>query len=140
MLLGFISLAGLSCSSSDKLNPVKGKVVFKGEPLAGALVSFHPKGGTDVKTMATTGLTKEDGTFTVVTGQKEGAPAGEYVVTIICTAVAKPDPSKKVSKVISTGEIETIDVLGGAYANKANSKLTATIKSGNNELEPFDLK
>jgi hypothetical protein len=83
------------------------------------------------------GLTKEDGTFTVMTGQKDGAPAGEYMVTIICSVPV----NKKTGKAISLGsDEETIDVLSGKYADVNNSKLPVTIKSGPNQLEPFDLK
>jgi len=132
-----VALCGLSCSGTAQLNPVSGKVVFKEQPLAGALVTLHPKGSTDVKADRPVGRTKEDGTFTVMTGQQEGAPAGEYAVTIIC-----PQPvNKKASKQMSLGsEEETVDALRGAYSDPNNSKLSVTIKSGPNQLEPFNLK
>ena len=66
----------LSCSSDSGLQPVQGKVLYKNQPIAGALVTFHPKGATDVRTLRPVGMTKEDGTFTLTTGDKEGAPAG----------------------------------------------------------------
>src|SRR5207245_3238340 len=73
------------------LHPVQGKVFYKDQPLGGVLVTFHPKGASDIRTVRPVGLTREDGTFTLTTGQQEGAPAGEYVATFICseTAVAK---------------------------------------------------
>jgi hypothetical protein len=136
--VGLLALCGLACSGSSSLNSVKGKVLYKNQPLAGALVVFHPKGGSnDMKAERPTGLTKDDGTFTLTTGQKDGAAAGEYKVTIFCTAPL----NKKAGKQISLGaDEETADVLGGAYANVDNSKITVTVKSGTNELEPFDLK
>ena len=70
-----------------------------------------------------------------MTGDKSGAPAGEYVVTIICSEVIKPKDGK-----ISTAAPETEDRLKGGYGNKDNSKITVQIKSGPNQLEPFDLK
>lgn len=130
-----IGLCGVSCSGSGKLNPVQGKVLYKNEPLKGALVTFHPKGKDDPKAHRPTAQTKEDGTFTVMTGDREGAPAGEYVVTIICSEV--PESGKKV---FSTTGPETRDRLGGAYANRDNSRITAQVKQGPNQLEPFDLK
>ena len=136
-LVALVGLCGLGCSgSSGKLNPVQGKVLHQGQPLAGALVTFHPKGEADIKFVPPVGLTKEDGTFTVTTGKSEGAPAGEYVVTIICSEL---DPGAKKGG-FSTAEPETRDRLRGAYANKANSRLSATITKGDNKLEPFDLK
>ena len=134
-LVALLSLIGLGCSGADKLNPVTGKVLHKDKPLAGALVTFHPKGPADIKAFPSTALTKEDGTFTLTTGDKEGAPAGEYVVTIICSEAVARKPG-----VISTGPPESVDRLNGAYANKDASKLAATVKPGENRLEPFDLK
>jgi hypothetical protein len=135
-LAALLSLVSVSCSgSSETLYPVQGKVLHNNQPLAGALVSFHPKSGSDVKTMIPTGLTKEDGTFTVATGDKPGAPAGEYVVTIICSEEIKPKAGQ-----ISTGPPDTQDRLKGAFADKASSRITVEIKKGNNQLEPFELK
>ena len=139
-LSGLVYLGLLGCSGGEKLNTVSGKVFFRDQPLAGALVTFHPKAAmNDVKVERPTGLTKEDGTFTITTGQKEGAAPGEYVVTIICSEVPKADGSKK-GKSFGTGDIDTVDRLQGAYANMAASKIVVVIKAGNNELEPFNLK
>src|SRR5438874_9694201 len=78
------ALACLACSSgTDALNPVKGTVRYQGQPAKGVLVTFHPSGGDKVTAIRPTGLTGEDGTFTLTTGPKEGAPAGSYSVTFI---------------------------------------------------------
>jgi len=136
-IASLLALCGLACSGSSQLNPVQGKVLYKNEPLAGALVTLHPKGSTDVKADRPVGRTKDDGTFTVMTGQQEGAPAGEYTATIICSRPI----NQKAGKVMSLGaEEETADVLKGMYADVNTSKLPVTIKSGPNQLEPFDLK
>jgi hypothetical protein len=135
--VGLVTLCGVACSGSQSLNPVTGKVIHKNQPLAGALVTFHPKGSKDLKVERPTALTKEDGTFTVKTGQKDGAPAGDYLVTIICSVPV----NKKAGKAISLGsDDDAADVLQGAYANVDTSKFPVTIKSGPNELQPFDLK
>jgi hypothetical protein len=136
-LAGFLALCGLACSGSASLNPVQGKVMHKNAPLSGALVTLHPKGSKDMKVDRPVGRTKEDGTFTVTTGQNDGAPAGEYVVTIICPQPLNPKTTKQIS---FGAEEETVDVLKGMYADVNNSKLSVTIKSGPNQLEPFDLK
>jgi hypothetical protein len=134
LLLASVSLVGLSCSGGS-LNAVRGKVHYKNQPLAGALVAFHPKGKADLNTVSPTGLTKDDGTFSVMTGDREGAPAGDYVVTVTCTETVAAKPGT-----ISTGPPDTRDKLNGAYSNKENSKLTVTIKPGDNQLDTFDLK
>jgi len=81
-------------------------------------------------------MTKQDGTFSLTTGQTDGAAAGKYVVTIIC-----PVPIKTKSEGMSFGgDPETEDRLQGAYANRDASQIKVTIKDGPNQLEPFDLK
>ena len=66
-------VAGLSCSGSrTPLHPVQGQVTYQGKPIGGALVTFHPKGANEVTAVRPTGLTREDGTFTLVTGKEEG--------------------------------------------------------------------
>ena len=131
-----MSLISLSCSSSEGfVLPFAGKSRTRANRSPGALVAFHPKGKADPKTVSSVGLTKEDGTFTLTTGDKVGVPAGEYVITIIC--------SEKVSTkkgVISTGPAETQDRLNGVYSNRDTSQIVVTVKAGENQLDPFDLE
>jgi hypothetical protein len=123
----------LGCSQKETLNPVLGKVIYQGQPLAGALVSFHPEDG---KSSLATGYTKEDGTFKAVTGDVEGAKPGTYKITIMCQV-----PVKTKTEGMSFGGMgETEDRLKGAYANRDASQITVKIKEGPNQLEPFDLK
>jgi hypothetical protein len=124
-----------SCSSSG-LNTVQGTVTVKGQPVKGAVVIFHPKGG-EAKGQRPSGVTKEDGTFTLGTGNKPGAPPGDYVVTITWPVEEGPVKFKKGST--EQEEPPLVDQLKGRYANAANSTLTATIKSGSNKLNPFEL-
>ncbi|MFO0881322.1 MAG: hypothetical protein U0840_28820 [Gemmataceae bacterium] len=142
--VGFTFLLGVGCSGGGTLNPVKGKVLRNGQPLPGALVTFHPKAAlNDIKAERSTGLTKDDGTFTVETGPKTGAPTGEYVVTIICIqSAAPPKAGSKDKPQITFGSArdDSTDILRGMYANVNNSQITVTVKSGPNELEPFNLK
>jgi hypothetical protein len=89
----------------------------------------------EVKAVRPTGLTGEDGTFTLTTGQQEGAPAGEYDVTIICSEEV---PRK--GKMVSTEPPDTRDRFQGAYADRTKFKLRVAIKKGPNQLEAIDLK
>jgi hypothetical protein len=120
--------------------PVRGRVLFQGKPLAGALVTFHPveesRFGPDVP--RPTGHTDDDGKFqltTTTTG--DGAPAGPYLVAVSGLArppsegSVLPDPSKPLAKG---------DVTKGRYLDPKKSGLTAEVKEGENELPPFDLK
>jgi hypothetical protein len=112
-------------------------VLYKNQGIKGAVVTFHLKGSDPVHTVPPVGLTQEDGKFTLSTGNQEGAPAGDYVVTIIWP--------QTVGKPLGKGEIaakqpETEDRLHGAYANAKTSRLKAEIKEGDNQLDPFPLK
>lgn len=127
----------LACSAGDTLNPVEGKVVSKDGPVRGAVVTFHPKGADPITAVRPVGFTKDDGTFTLSTGPKEGAPAGEYVVTFIWPK----DVPTKGKKALSTDMTpESRDVFDGAYADPARSTFPVEIKRGPNKLEPFFLK
>jgi hypothetical protein len=134
-----VLLAALACTSCAKesFNPVQGKILDnKGQPLEGAVVTFHPRGGAkSIKLLLPVGRSGSDGAFTLTTGDKEGAPAGEYVVTVICPEEAKLPKGK-----ISTAPPESKDRFEGAYANPASSRLQAQVKAGPNQLEPFRLK
>jgi hypothetical protein len=134
-LLALLSLAAASCSDRDRLNPVHGQVLYRDQPLAGALVSFHPADAADLKADPPVGLTKQDGTFSLSTGQLDGARTGKYVVTILCS-----EPVKSSSRGISTAPAETQDRLKGAYATADTSRIRVEIKPGLNQLEPFRLK
>jgi hypothetical protein len=126
----------ISCSSDNGLNPVHGKVLYKGEPLKGVLVTFHPK-EEDINFVRPVGLTGEDGAFSLTTGDNEGAPAGEYVLTFICSEDAPSPKSKAMSMNMS---VESVDRLKGAYAERSSSTIEIEVKPGTNELEPFQLK
>ncbi len=128
-----LAMASIGCSEKAKLNPVQGKVLLGGQPLAGALVSFHPQ---DRKADPPTGYTKEDGTFSVMTGEVEGAKPGTYQITIMCQVPVKT----KSGGMSFGGTEETEDRLKGAYSNRDSSQIKVTIKDGPNQLEPFDLK
>jgi hypothetical protein len=60
------------------LHPVAGKVTLDGMPVRAAAVLFKPVGCGQ----AATGVTVADGTFQLVTGNRAGAAAGTYEVTI----------------------------------------------------------
>jgi len=113
---------------------VQGKVLYKNQPAKGAVVTFHPKGADPVKAIRPVGQAKEDGTFTLTTGQTEGAPPGEYTVTFIWPEEVPPKSK------FTTELPDTRDKLQGAYADPASSKFKVEIKSGVNQLEPFNLK
>jgi hypothetical protein len=128
-------VGGTACSRQAALHPVQGKVLFKGKPLANATVRFVPE--TEKKTEADIPLgdTQADGTFVLQTGEREGAPVGKYKVTVVLLEASKAKPDS-----MSMSEPEKVDRFRGAYANPTTTALSAEIKDGPNQLEPFDLK
>jgi hypothetical protein len=109
-------------------------VNYQGKPLPGAFVLLR-KEQPDPDVPSPNAITGEDGSFVLTTYEnKDGAPAGDYVVTI-STA---PRP---VEKKVSLKKAEPyVDLLKGKYADPKTSGLKVTIKGSSNTLEPFDLK
>jgi hypothetical protein len=134
-----LAVVFLCPACSGGLNKVSGKVLFQGKPMKGAVVAFHLKGETNGSAPNPTGITDENGVFTLSTVRDSGAPAGEYLVTVIL--LNDPAASAGATSIgLSEGKAKSVDRFQGRYSNPATSGLTAVIKSGeNNELEPFNL-
>ena len=135
-----ITLLGVSCSSNAKLelSPFRGKVLVKDKPAAGVLLVFIPaveRSGTPLRPIA---ITSEDGSFTVTTDEEDGAPAGEYTVTMSWMQDAPPPAKKDKSLTMQMGT-PRVDKLGGRYRDPKNG-IKVTLKKGANELEPFKLQ
>jgi hypothetical protein len=132
-----VAAALLSTSCAGGLNPVEGKVLYNGQPAKGAVVIFHPKGDDNLKTVRPTGVTDDSGTFHLSTRKPgDGAAAGEYVVTIVY-----PDPAKAPKTTLTMEPPpDPSDLLQGRYADRTKSQLQAVVKSGRNQLEPFEVK
>ena len=129
-------LGGAGCSSPKDPNlkpvhPVRGQVFVKDQPAAGAFVLLIPLNeASDAPDARPRGEVGEDGSFKLSTfGSEDGAPAGEYVVTI-----------RWPGKVLPDGREEPEDKLFGRYADRSKSNLRATVKEGPNELAPYKLK
>jgi hypothetical protein len=117
------------CSKSPvKLNPVRGQVFFKNQPAEGAQIVFRQAGDESSKAPTPYGTVGADGRFTLRTEPYgAGAPAGDYVVLISWYGPNPRDPLDAVSK------------LPAKYADPAKPLMKATVKEGQNELEPFKL-
>jgi hypothetical protein len=133
-----LAAALLCVSCSGRLNTVQGKVLYQGQPAKGAVVVFYPKGSEGLSAVPSTAITGEDGTFILTSGRDAGATAGEYVVTI--TWPEERPAAKDTPKISMEPQPPPPDRLKGRYANRQTPALTATVKSGTNRLEPFDLR
>jgi hypothetical protein len=119
---------GCSSGSAQNLNqkpvhPVRGSVTVGGAPATSAFVLFvplnEPANAQDPRPRAEV---RDDGSFAISTyGAEDGAPVGEYIVTIVWE------------------DRDLGDKLGGRYSNSKTSMLRAQVKEGANDLPPFKL-
>jgi hypothetical protein len=129
--VGLLAVGLSSCGLTDTRKPtfaVTGKVVDHGKPVPHATVVFHPADDAGPDAVKPRGTTTADGTFTLTTYDgNDGAPAGEYRVTVEQWLAGRPDegPSSR---------------LPAKYAKPESSGLTATVGAGPTELKPFEVK
>src|SRR5262245_10070484 len=136
-----LSLAGVafllpSCGNQRRraVYPVHGQVFDdKNKAAAGAMVVFHPVNAADADLDRPRAFVDDDGSFALTTYEKEdGAPQGEYVVTIEWRPKsANPFDAKK----------NAPDQLKGRYNDVKKSKIRFTIEAkADNVLEPIRLR
>lgn len=118
--------AGCSKTETDRVPvfPVTGQVTFDGRPAAGAFVVFHRKDNT-VGFPPPRAQVDQQGNFAVSTYvSQDGAPVGEYVVTVELRKVVDKD-----------GEfVPGPNVLPPKYSSPKTTSLVAKINEGENSL------
>ena len=130
----FVVLAALvllgtatGCGGQKAVYHVHG-IVLDGnnKPAKGAVVVFHPTTGDTAEETRPVGTVDDNGEFVLTTYQSgDGAPAGDYVVTLI-----RPAPRR------TPLDREGRDLLGGRFADAAASKITVTVeKQTDNEVK-----
>ena len=108
-----------------KLVSVKGQALFLDKPIPKATVTFHPLAVADKKAKTPFAVVQEDGTFLMTTYRPEdGAPAGEYSVT-----VSWFKPAKGTSADDGIGE----ELLPAKYQRPESSGLKVTVKADSSE-------
>ena len=140
-----VTIATVGCQRSDhpKMVRARGTVLYNGQPLEGAVVSFVGPGG-----RPSAGDTDAEGRFQLSAWKPgDGAVLGEHMVTI--TKYAKPsfEPEKTPdgSFMFKSAEKEiayynTPSVLPARYGNQRQSVLKATVtEDGPNDFK-FELK
>ena len=117
-----------SCAGRKAVYPVAGKVLFKGRPAAGAIVQFHPE-NPDKEVLVPQGETDSEGNFELTSYEfGDGAPAGQYVVTVIWGVPAKG------------GDGYDRMLVPPKYMRQETSGLNAVVLAQPTTLEPFQLK
>jgi hypothetical protein len=128
-----LAVLASSCAPGRKpVFPVRGQVLdARKKPAAGALVVFHPLRPDPKDAARPVGRVGEDGKFALTTyTEGDGAPVGEYAITITWPAAKKTpfDP-------------EGPDQLSGRYSNPERSSLRFTVeKHAENEVPLIHLE
>jgi len=131
-----IVMGCMGCSGDEgpavPVFPTTGRVVFEGQPAAGAFLTFHPTnssgpGDSDPRPTATAGA---DGAFSLTTATKDdGAPAGEYAVTVRWHRPIKRD-----------GELVAgPNVIPKRFGRVETTPLRVTVRETTNALEPLQI-
>jgi hypothetical protein len=95
LFLGFSLVLTAGCGGKGEvpLVPVSGTVKIHGVPMPMGTVEFHPDAGKGNNFSGKPkGMIKSDGTYTLNTDGRDGAPVGWYKVTV--SGQGMPDPSK----------------------------------------------
>ncbi len=127
-------VGGCADSSRMKVYPVAGKVLYQGQPAVGAEIAIF---GLDeeLKTPEAPfpkAVVSADGSFSLSSyALGDGAPAGNYAITIVWKKSTAADPEIRES---------ARDTLRGRYASPETSGLAAEVQPRNNELPVFELK
>ncbi len=150
-----LGLAGLGCGQKAGYYPVSGKVLYKGQPAAGAVVYFKAAGASGGRTPM--GVVASDGSFQLVSDDAKGAPAGQYNVLVEWRD--DPSPASAAATKFSSASVERAgaktaivatksglsrvrpsDRLKGRYLDSARPLLTANVEPRGNDLPAFELK
>ena len=113
--------------------PVSGRVTYKGEPMAGTMIGFHPLDDPDPRAVRMQAIADLDGNYTLTTYTTgDGAPAGEYAVTLYW-------PGQRVKRKTDNPESEDDEIppdrLNRSYADPKSTKLRATVQAMPNKLD-----
>jgi hypothetical protein len=126
------AIVGCGKAEPDRVavHPAAGTITFKGQPAHGAFVTLHPKAAPAESVPTPRANVDKDGSFNVSTfNSGDGAPEGEYVVTVHWYKLIKNGND------VAAGP----DVIPRKYGNPASSDLVVRIAAGENALPPIKL-
>ncbi len=129
ILCSFAALLLAGCSkTSTTLNPVTGKVLYKGVPLHGGLIVFSPDTSRGENGKIAISKIKEDGSYTLNTGDAPGVTAGWYRVTIGSLSTSS-----------TSFDTPAVSLLPDKYRNPQESQLQCEVKSNRDNHLDFNL-
>ncbi|MGI8979797.1 MAG: hypothetical protein ACR2FY_11285 [Pirellulaceae bacterium] len=129
--LSFLFLAGCGGKTGPRCHPVEGRVLYQNQPLAEAMVVFHPLIPPSEKVPQPIGNTDAAGRFEMTTLKSgDGAPAGEYAITIELR-----EPRQIGEEVVRDGP----NLLPPKYASPRDTPLRYKVVPGKNEVPEIKL-
>jgi hypothetical protein len=137
-ILAVFALCFASCGSAGakKLYPVDGKLLYKGKPAAGVQVIFHLQNDSSPQAVVPSGVTVEDGSFTLTSYNTEsGAPAGSYYVLLFWPEHRSPGGK-------TAHQVKSIpgDFFKGRFTDQKKPGFFADVKAAPNHLDPFEIR
>jgi hypothetical protein len=138
LLLGLLCLGGLlffvvgSRPGAAPLQPVSGKVSYRGQLLQTGMIVFTPDVSKGAAGGAAVGQIHADGTYTLNTGEATGASPGWYRVTVASVA-ATTAPSYGQPYVIP------VSLIPEKYRDPDLSAISCEVKAKSNSID-FDLQ
>jgi hypothetical protein len=130
----------VGCDSGPKVAPVHGSVTYKGKPVPTGTVTFYPTTGG----RPAVGNIASDGSYTLSRNQPgDGAAVGEYKATIeareaapaVAASQARSLTDELAASPASQGANALKDLVPAKYSTVETSGLTATVHSGNNQID-----
>jgi len=121
-----VLLAAAGCGSGESLplGTVEGQVTYQGKPLDHGRVVFTPDKGTTGPQAV--GQIQSDGSFSMETGDRAGAPLGTHVVTVHCRREPTPEEAKDIYFVPEA-------LIPEKYFKEDQSPLRFEVKEGHND-------
>ena len=128
----FLPASLFGTSDQVRVFPAHGKAEFAGKPMVNATIFLNPVGTKEAQFPNPRGVVTEDGTFVLGTyGKDDGAPAGEYKVTV--------QWFKPAANTGKEGLAPPISILPPRYGKADLSGLTARVQEGENEIPVLKL-
>jgi hypothetical protein len=142
-----LAAAAAGCGGGPAKVPTvaaEGKVLYRGRPAAGAQVVLVPVGDDSPDAIKPRGTTDANGVFRLKTypsadGKPDGAPPGEYRVSLRWTARAKRSAADADEGGPPGPPSLQQDRFGERYSNPRTSGLTVKVEPGK-PLPPIELK
>lgn len=120
--------------------PVFGQVVINGQPAVGCTVVFVPVDPEVKGKVMPGGKTKENGMFQLTSHETgDGAPVGEYGVTLSWEATTWPDMEAEMARDRDAVKPVGPDRLNQRFSSPEKSGIMITVKPGEEVLAPIIL-